>query len=384
MKQLIYCLMYIGIISCQQSENKTNITENSPKEMDIKIEQRNFGKTEGGDTVTLFSLTNLQGMTMEVMDYGGIITSLTAPDRKGNYQDVVLGFDNFQQYLDGHPFFGALVGRYGNRIAGAKFTLDGEEFSLVQNNGENHLHGGTKGFDKVIWLTKASTTSNGPMLELSYTSAHLEEGFPGELEVKVTYTLGNDNSLKVDYHAVTDKSTIVNLTQHSYFNLNPDAPTILDHQLVLNADNYLPVDQGLIPLGSLDNVAGTPFDFTKEHIIGERIDTDHEQISRGGGYDHCWALNGEDGAMKTAAIVYDPATGREMTVKTTEPGVQFYSANFMDGSLTGKGKIYQKRGALCLETQHYPDSPNQPDFPSTRLDPGDTYRSTTVFKFDAR
>jgi len=381
MRKLIY--IFIALVACNQTGNNTK-PDNSPQSMDIEIEERYYGQTLEGDAVTSYTLTNNQGMTMEVINYGGIIVSLTAPDRAGKLQDVVLGFDSLQPYLHGNPFFGALVGRYGNRIAKGKFNLDGEEYALIQNNGENHLHGGTKGFDKVIWESQATDTPDGPMLQLSYTSAHMEEGYPGELSITVTYVLRNDNALQVDYTATTDRPTIVNLTQHTYFNLNPNSETILDHELTLNADHYLPVDVGLIPIGSLKKVIGTPFDFLDAHTVGERINSDHPQLVIGGGYDHCWVLNGPEGDLKTAAVLFDPATGREMTVETTEPGVQFYSANFLNGSIKGKGKSYQKRAALCLETQHFPDSPNRPEYPSVRLDPGETYRTTTVFKFRTR
>ena len=379
MRKSIY--IFIALVACNQTGNNTK-PDNSPE--DIEIEERYYGQTLEGDTVTSYTLINTQGMTMEVINYGGIIVSLTAPDRAGKLQDVVLGFDSLQPYLHGNPFFGALVGRYGNRIAKGKFNLDGEEYALIQNNGENHLHGGTKGFDKVIWESQATDTPDGPMLQLSYTSAHMEEGYPGELSITVTYVLRNDNALQVDYTATTDRPTIVNLTQHTYFNLNPNSETILDHELTLNADHYLPVDVGLIPIGSLKKVIGTPFDFLDAHTVGERINSDHPQLVIGGGYDHCWVLNGPEDDLKTAAVLFDPATGREMTVETTEPGVQFYSANFLNGSIKGKGKSYQKRAALCLETQHFPDSPNRPEYPSVRLDPGETYRTTTVFKFSTR
>jgi len=384
MKKSIYLVLFVGLISCQpkDQQSETEITETD--EINMEVEARSFGVSNDGDSVTLYTLTNTNGMTMDVMDYGGIITSLQVPDRNGNMGDVVLGFEDLQSYLDGHPFFGALVGRYGNRIAGGTFSLDGEEFTLAKNNGENHLHGGPKGFDKAVWKSKVTDTPNGPMLELEHTSPHLDQGFPGELQLKVTYLLSNDNELKIDYQATTDRPTIVNMTQHSYFNLNPQSPDILDHELRINADQYLPVDDGLIPLGSPQAVADTPFDFTEAHPVGSRIEQDHPQLKIGGGYDHTFVLNGDDGQMKLAAILYDPATGREMTVTTTEPGVQFYTANFLDGSLSGKGKTYGKNAGLCLETHHFPDSPNQPDYPSVRLDPGEEYKTTTVFQFGIR
>ena len=406
MRIFAYLFILIGWVACREAEHQSESSKNTSNKMKTEINEKYYGLTPEGDTVTSYTLTNVQGMKMEVLNYGGIIVSLTAPDREGHYEDVVLGFDSLQPYIQRNPFFGALVGRYGNRIAGGKFSLDGNEYALAQNNGKNHLHGGTKGFDKVVWISQALETPEGPSLELAYTSAHMEEGYPGELSVRVTYLLSNDNALHVDYVATTDRPTIVNLTQHTYFNLNPNAETILDHELTLNADRYLPVDEGLIPIGSLNKVTGTPFDFLDAHSVGERIDSDHPQVAIGGGYDHCWVLNGPsrrhrlsasteatqrrrwpaetEDDLKTAAVLFDPATGREMTVETTEPGVQFYSANFLDGSIKGKGKTYEKRAALCLETQHFPDSPNRPDFPSTRLDPDQTYRSTTVFKFSVR
>jgi aldose 1-epimerase len=383
MKQAIYLLLFFGLMACEKTAPKSENEEPS-QTMNIEIEERSFGVTEDGDSVMLYKLTNTNGMRLEATDYGGIITVLTAPDRQGNYQDVVLGFEDLQPYLDGHPFFGALVGRYGNRIAKATFTLDGEVYSLAQNNGENHLHGGLKGFDKKVWQSEALETPEGPMLRLQYTSADMEEGYPGELQVEVTYLLRHDDALEISYTATTDRPTIVNMTQHSYFNLNSQAENILDHELRLFADQYLPVDEGLIPLGPPEPVAGTPFDFLDAHAVGARISDDHPQLKIGGGYDHTWVINGEHGTLRTAAVLYDPQTGREMTVETTEPGVQFYSANFMDGRHSGKGKSYQKHGGLCLETHHYPDSPNKPEYPSVRLDPGDTYRSTTVFKFGAK
>lgn len=377
-------MILIVLVACKQEGQQSETSIKAPEAMNIEIEEKSFGVTEDGDNVTLYKLANTNGMSMEVMDYGGIIASLTAPDREGNYQDIVLGFDNLQQYLDGHPFFGALVGRYGNRIAGAKFSLDGQEYTLVQNNGENHLHGGTKGFDKKVWDSEVEETGDGPMLRLSTTSEHLEEGYPGALQVTVTYLLRNDDALVIDYQATTDRPTIINMTQHSYFNLNPQSENILDHQLEINADQYLPVDQGLIPLGSAENVEGTPFDFRQQYTVGERINEDNEQLKIGGGYDHTWVLNGPADRLKLAAVLYDPATGREMTVETSEPGVQFYSANFLNGSLKGKGKAYVKNAGLCLETHHFPDSPNKPEYPSVRLDPDDTYHSTTIFKFAAK
>jgi aldose 1-epimerase len=302
--------------------------------------------------------------------------------------DVVLGFDTLDEYLDHSPFFGCLVGRYGNRIAGGAFTLDGETYTLATNDGPNHLHGGVEGFDKKLWAASARESEYGPSLRLTYTSPDGEEGYPGTLHVTVVYTLMDegpnaDGALRIDYMATTDKPTVVNLTNHSYFNLSAgEAKTILDHELMLNADHFTPVDETLIPTGEIRPVAGTPMDFREMTRVGARIDADDAQLELGGGYDHNWVLNGEPGTLRLAARVVDPATGREMAVHTTEPGVQLYTGNMMPETLPGKGdRTYVRRGGLCLETQHYPDAPNHPDFPATQLDPGETYRSTTIFAF---
>jgi aldose 1-epimerase len=347
------------------------------------LKKESYGKTADGQEVELYTLSNTNGLETEITTYGGIVVSIKVPDRDGKFDDVVLGFDSLDGYLKGHPFFGALVGRYGNRIGKAKFTLNGKEYKLAVNNGENSLHGGNKGFDKVVWKAKPVTVKDGVALELSYLSKDGEEGFPGNLSVKVTYTLTNTNELKIDYSATTDQDTIVNLTNHSYFNLagqgNGD---ILAHQLQINADRFTPVDAGLIPTGELRSVKATPLDFTQVAAIGARIGQDDEQLKLGKGYDHNFVLNGKAGTLRLAAKVVEPTTGRVMEVLTTEPGVQLYTANFLDGSLKGKdGKAYGARSAFCLETQHFPDSPNKPDFPTTVLKKGGRYQTTTVFKF---
>ncbi len=344
-----------------------------------------IGTLPSGDSIKVFTLTNEQGLSMRVMELGGVVLSLMVPDRQGNLDDVVLGFDRLEPYLKESPYFGALIGRYGNRIAKGMFTLDGHQYQLVQNNIGNHLHGGTVGFDKVKWEGNRVDHDLGPAIELRYVSDDGEEGYPGTLQNRVTYILRHDNALQIDYHATTDLPTIVNLTQHSYFNLNPAAASILDHQVSLHAAYFLPVDESLIPLGEQQPVAHTPFDFQDFHAIGERIDANHPQIEIGGGYDHCWVLKADGDTLSMAAEVYEPVTGRVMKVYTTEPGVQFYTGNFLDGTLIGKeGQVYPRRSGFCLETQHFPDSPNQPDFPSVRLDPGQVYESTTVYSFSTR
>jgi aldose 1-epimerase len=343
-----------------------------------------FGKTTDGNIINIYTLKNASGVEVKITNYGGIVVSLSVPDKNGKYDDVVLGFDSLNYYLRDHPYFGALIGRYGNRIGKAKFTLDGVECTLAKNNGENSLHGGLKGFDKVIWNAEEGKDDNS--LILRYSSKDSEEGYPGNLSVKVIYTLTDSNELKIEYSATTDKPTVLNLTHHSYFNLagagNGD---ILNHEIIINADKFTPVDNGLIPTGELKNVQGTPFDFTKPTPIGSRINQDDEQIKLGKGYDHNFILNKTDNSLTLAAKVFEPTYGRVMEVFTTEPGLQFYSGNFLDGTNIGKGgKKYNHRFGFCLEAQHFPDSPNKPDFPSTTLKPGEMYHQITVYKFSVR
>jgi aldose 1-epimerase len=339
-----------------------------------------FGKTGDGKSVDVYTLANKSGFTAKISTYGATLVSLTAPDRNGKYGDVVLGFDSVDPYVAGVPFYGATIGRYGNRIALGKFTLDGKSYQLTVNDGPNSLHGG-KGFDKRLWTAVPVETKAGPALKLTYVSADGEEGYPGTLTVHVTYTLKAGNALVIDYEATTTKPTVVNLTNHTYFNLTGEPKnTILDHTLMLNASRFTPVDKTLIPTGELRAVKGTPFDFTKPVAIGARIEADDEQLKFGRGYDHNWVLNSH-GKLATAAVLTDPASGRVLEVKTTEPGIQFYSGNFMDGKPAGQGTVFNHRTGLCLETQHFPDSPNKPKFPSTALKPGQTYRSQTVFAF---
>ena len=351
------------------------------------ITKETFGKTKDGESVDIYTLRNRHGMETRITNYGGIVVSLTAPDRDHKFADVVLGYSNLDDYMNPpFPYFGAIIGRYGNRIAKGRFTLNGIEYKLAVNNGENHLHGGLKGFDRVVWTAQETKSAAGPALTLTYLSKDGEEGYPGNLRVRVVYTLTNNNELKIDYTASTDKDTVTNLTHHSYFNLAGEGNgDILDHRVVLKASRFVPTDAGSIPTGELKNVAGTPFDFLRANAIGARINEDDQQLKFGNGYDHTWVINGRAGVLRQAASVYEPATGRVMEVWTTEPGVQFYTGNFLDGSRPGKsGKPYPRRSGFCLETQHYPDSPNRPNFPTTTLRKGATYRSTTIYRFTAR
>ena len=352
----------------------------------MQIDKQPFGKTAEGTPVDLYTLMNVHGLEAKITNYGGIVVSLMVPDRNGKLGDVVLGYGNLDGYLKKNPYFGSIIGRYGNRIGKGKFILNGVEYILAQNNGENHLHGGIKGFDKVVWNAREVQSEAGTGLELTYLSKDGEEGYPGNLSVTVTYTLTNNDALKIDYVATTDKDTVVNLTHHSYFNLaGAGVRDILGHELMLDADRFTPVAAGLIPTGELRGVKGTPMDFTQPTAIGARIDQEDEQLRLGKGYDHNWVLNSGGGSLALAARVAEPATGRVMEVYTTEPGVQFYTGNFLDGSITGKeGRVYQRRYGFCLETQHFPDSPNQPAFPSTVLKPGEKYMQTTIYMFLAK
>jgi aldose 1-epimerase len=350
-----------------------------------------WGRFDGQD-VHLYTLRGDDGTTVKIASYGGIITSWTAPDRTGKHADITLGFDdlagyNSAGYLNAGPYFGAIIGRYGNRIGGARFTLDGVEHRLAANDGPNNLHGGLRGFDKRVWNGRDEVHGSEASLTLEYTSADGEEGFPGRLATTVVYTLVPGNALRIDYSATTDKPTIVNLTNHAYFNLAGEGNgDILGTEIELNAGRFTPVGAGLITTGELRDVAGTPFDFRKPTAIGARVDDKDEQLGFGGGYDHNWVLDrGSDEGLFLAARAYEPGSGRLLEVLTTEPGVQFYVGNFLDGSLVGKsGKPYVHRGGFCLESQHYPDSPNKPAFPSCRLEPGQTYQTTTVYRFSTR
>lgn len=367
--------------SCKDKESNNKSMSNTK----IELPKTEYGTTSDGKAVHKYSLTNKNGMSVEVITYGGIITSLTAPDKNGEYKNIVLGYDSLSQYIKNNPYFGAIIGRYGNRIAKGKFTLDGKEYTLETNNDFNHLHGGTKGFDKVVWDV-LSTEKNDSMssIKLSYTSPDMDMGYPGKLNAIVTYTLDNDNALAVKYEAYSDKKTIVNLTQHSYFNLSGDFKnTILDHEIMIAADNYLPVDATLIPTGKLTDVTNTPFDFRTAKVIGKDITLKNDQLTKGKGYDHCWALNGK--GMRVVSSAYHPTSGRLLEISSDEPGIQFYSGNFLDGTLPAYGGgTYAFRSGFCFETQHYPDSPNQKDFPSVELIPGQKYESNTIFKFSSK
>ena len=347
------------------------------------LTKASFGATTDGRPIDIMTLRNANGMEVRAMTYGGIILSVKVPDRAHRLDDVVLGHDAAAGYFSNSPYFGALVGRYGNRIARGQFTLDGKRYALATNNGPNHLHGGLKGWDQAVWNAAPFQDTRGVGIVFTHTSPDGDEGYPGTVQATVTYTLTDADELRIDYLATTDGPTVINLTQHSYFNLaGSKGSDILGHQVMIAADRYTPVDAGLIPTGALATVQGTPFDFRQATPIGARIDQKDTQLERGKGYDHNFVLNRHGGGLVLAARVFEPVTGRTLEVSTTEPGLQFYSGNFLDGTIAGKGGVtYGRRAGFCLETQHYPDSPNQPNFPSTVLRPGQAYRTTTVFKF---
>ncbi len=340
-----------------------------------------FGKTKDGIPADLYTLRNSKGAEAKISNYGGLVISLKVPDRTGQLGDVTLGYDNLDGYLKETPYFGALIGRYGNRIARGKFTLDGQTYTLATNNYPNALHGGVKGFDKVVWDAKVVMNLDGPSLQLSYVSKDGEEGYPGTLTVTAVYTLTENNGLRLSFTATTDKDTVVNLTHHSYFNLAGKGD-VLGHAVMIPADSFTPVDSTLIPTGELRPVLATPFDFRKPTTIGARISQADEQLKFGGGYDHNWVMNKPMGQLGLMARVYEPTSGRVMEVYSTEPGLQFYSGNFLDGTLTGKnGWVYKFRNGFCMEPQHYPDSPNQAAFPSVALKPGQVYSNTIEYRF---
>jgi len=370
--RLLYLLAVIGFLIGQGTAGEKYL-----------IKKDAFGVTSDGKAVDLYTLSNGSGTEVRVTNYGGIIVSLIVPDRNGNLADIVLGYEDLKGYFNNKAYFGALIGRYGNRIAGGKFKLDGKEYTLAKNNGPNSLHGGLKGFNQVVWEANGAQTSRGATLTLRYISKDGEEGYPGTLTVEVTYTLTAANELLLEYTARTDRATPVNLTQHTYFNLQGEGNgDILGHEVMISADRFTPVDKDLIPTGKLHPVKGSPFDFISPTTIGSRINGNYDQLSLGRGYDHNLVLNRSGNELELAARVHEPKSGRILEVYTTEPAVQFYTGNFLDGTIIGKNNhAYQQHAGFCLETQHYPDSPNHPSFPSTILRPGDVFHSRTTFKF---
>jgi aldose 1-epimerase len=384
-RALLFCATLIPLMACntQSPPAQAPAATPAPAARKATVTSGPFGKLPDGTALDVYTLTNANGIQARVTNYGGIILSLAVPDRTGKLDDVVLGYDSIDGYLKESPYFGAIVGRYGNRIGKARFKIDGTTSKLAANNGPNSLHGGIKGFDKVVWKAEPFEHPGEVGLILTHVSPDGDEGFPGTLNVRISYTLTDKNDLAFDYQATTDKATPINLTQHSYFNLaGAGTRDVLGHEVTLNADRYTPVDATLIPTGELAPVEGTPFDFRQPASIGARIDAAHPQIKFGGGYDHNYVLNRADDGLSLAARVTEPTTGRVLEVRTTEPGVQFYTGNFLDGTITGKGgRVYNKRFGFCLETQHFPDSPNKPAFPSAILHPGSQYKSRTVFTF---
>lgn len=369
--KLFITVVFIGLITASCTEKKEEIKPGL------------FGKLETGQEIYLHKISNGNGVSAEIINYGAIVKTLKVPDKTGKAEDVILGFDSLDGYVQDQSFQGAIVGRYGNRIAEGKFSLEGNDYQLSVNSGENHLHGGFKGFYKAVWNVDAVSDSS---IKLSLTSPDGDEGYPGKVKISVTYTITGDNGLRIDYSGTTDKTTILNPTNHCYFNLtgNPEN-TILDHELMINADKFTPVNDKLIPTGELKDVEGTPMDFSKPKKIGRDIAAGTEQLEFGFGYDHNWVLNDYNGEVREAATLYEPVSGRLLTVETDQPGLQFYSGNFLDGSLVGKGgQAYEYRTALCLEAQAYPDSPNHPEFPSVVLKPGEEYTQTTIYKFSTK
>lgn len=399
LRKLATAAVLVSLVACGESESEgapessnsttsTSITANSATDGTDKmaslasITDEHFGDLPDGTGITLYTLTNSQGLEVKIMNYGGVITSLKAPDRNGNFENIVLGFDSLTPYVEEPvPYFGALIGRFGNRIAGAKFSIDGETYPLEANDGTNHLHGGFEGFDKKVWTATPFIADSMVGLKLFLESADGDQGYPGNLKVYVIYTLTNDNELVVDFRATTDKATPVNLTQHTYFNLAGEG-TVLNHLMMINASKFTPVEERLIPTGELRPVANTPFDFREPTPIGARINQENQQLVYGHGYDHNFVLDKDaPGAFELAARVVEPDSGRVLEVRTEEPGIQFYSGNFLDGTLKGQGRTYDHRTGFCLEPQHFPNAPNQPNFASTILRPGEEYSSRMSFTF---
>ena len=375
-------------LNIQCKDNKNEKTTEKPETTEkLTISKSEFGNTKDGSIVEQYTLKNTNGVELNIITYGGRITSLKVPNKEGKLENIVLGHNTIDGYLrDDNPFFGALIGRFGNRIAKGKFNLNGNEYTLATNDGSNHLHGGVNGFDRVIWIAEPIEGTENSSLKLTYLSKDGEEGYPGNLNVTVVYTLTKDNVVEVSYEATTDKATVVNLTQHAYFNLTGDfSKDILNHDVVIDADAFLPVDETLIPTGEIRKVEDTPFDFRLAKQVGKEINADNEQLKRGKGYDHCWVLNGNKGTMRFVASAYDESSGRLMEIFSEEPAIQFYTGNFLDGTLPmANGSTYAHRTGFCLETQHYPDAPNQENFPSTVLKPGETYLTKTSFKFSLK
>lgn len=390
LKRCIYGISILSLASmnvqCKSDKKSEETSKEATTAEVVTIEKSAYGTTEKGEKVDSYKLTNQKGMEVNIITYGGIISSLKVPNKAGKSEEVVIGFNSLDQYMKANPYFGALIGRYGNRIAKGKFTLDGKEYSLAINNEPNALHGGPEGFHRVVWTAEEAKGGDSASLKLKYVSKDMEEGYPGNLTVFVTYTLHNDNSLDVLYEATTDKKTVVNLTQHSYFNLSSDfSKPILDHEITIDADKLVPVAATLIPTGKLTDVTNTPFDFRKPKAIGTAIEAKDEQLKNGLGYDHCWVLNNQGKGERFAASAYEATSGRLLEVYTDQPGIQFYSGNFLDGTLPMRnGGTYARRTGFCLETQHYPDSPNQKDFPTTVLNPGENYKTKTTFKFSVK
>jgi aldose 1-epimerase len=378
MRSIFLCITALALFSIEACQ-----TRKAPLAMPTSV----FGKLPDGREVYQYTLRNASGMTVQIINYGAAVTSILVPDRNGQFDDVVLGYDSLQGYVNGTAYFGAVVGRYGNRIGKARFQLDGKDYQLAVNDGDNHLHGGKVGFNKVLWETKSfDSSSPEPALQLQHVSPDGEEGYPGTLTLKVTYTVTARNELRINYEGTTDKTTVLNPTHHSYFNLSGSLyTTILGHLLMIEAEEYTPVDKGLIPTGQIASVAGTPMDFRTATVISARINDPYQQLVFGKGYDHNWVLKAPAGTVRKAADLYEPISGRAMEVFTDQPGVQFYSGNFLDGTAVGKNGIYyQHRTGLCLETQAFPDSPNKPQFPSTTLRPGQVYHQTTIYRFSTR
>ncbi len=373
---IIISFFFLG--NCKNPKNDNKMRKNK-----VSITKSFYGKTKDNKKVDLYSFKNENGMQVDIINYGGIITSLKVPDKNGETEDIVLGYNKLEDYINENPYFGSIIGRYGNRIAKGKFNLNGNQYTLATNNDENHLHGGDIGFDKVIWEAETKINSNSSSLILKYLSRDMEEGYPGNLYTTVTYKITNDNSVEIKYEAQTDKTTVINLTQHSYFNLSGDFnQSILNHKVKINANQFLPVNKSLIPTGNKLNVSMTPFDFRNYKEIKKDINADDLQLNYGNGYDHCWVLNDYKNGYRLVASAFHEESGRLMEVYSDQPGLQFYTGNFLDGSLPQKEEgFYNFRSGFCMETQHFPNSPNQTDFPSVTLNPNEKYNSKTTYKF---